>query len=154
MGAFEDAKLGDGIGQKRVLVVDHYVRDAEAVARVARSEGCPTILLNHANTFEIAYRSFKPTVIVLNLYMPQFDGIDGARWLAERGNAAPLVLVGHHGSLFARAAKAVAEKAGFPVRFFNKPLTDDLIREMLGDDRSDDRATASVHLVPRRIATS
>lgn len=138
--------------QKRVLVVDHYVRDAEAVARVAHGRGYPTVLLNHANTFEIAYRSFRPSLIVLNLYMPQFDGIDAARWLAERDNAAPLILVSHHGSLFARAAKAVAERAGFPVCFFNKPLTDRMILEMLETEAAASPADAMVGLPPRQVA--
>lgn len=122
--------------RERILVVDQFARDAEAIARVARSLGHPTVVLNHPSAFDVAYRSFKPSLIILDLYLPQFDGIDAARWLAERNNRAPLVLISHQGSLFARAAKAIAELAGFPVRFFAKPLSDALIHEMLAADET------------------
>ena len=43
--------------------------------------------------FKTAYAAFKPTAVVVDLALPDTDGIELFRWLADRGCTLPIVIL-------------------------------------------------------------
>lgn len=76
----------------RLLVIDDQQELCDFIAEVAKDLGYDTLTVTDAETFRRAYLNFNPTVVVLDLQMPGFDGIELLRYLGSQ-NARTQVLV-------------------------------------------------------------
>ena len=80
------------ISPNRLIVVDDDAGVADFVATVARNCGYDVrVALTLAKLKEI-YATYEPTVIALDLTMPDADGIEVMAWLAEAKCQARIVL--------------------------------------------------------------
>lgn len=70
---------------KRLLVVDDEPDFADFVKRTAEGMGYDVSALSDPNLFKEAYAAFKPNVIVLDMVMPDIEGIELVQWLAQQG---------------------------------------------------------------------
>ena len=120
----------------RVLIADEDHAVAQQISQAARDRGWDSETIATLPEFEDRYQALRPTRIVANLFLPQFDGIDMTRWLIAAGNRAPLFLMSHRGRLFVRAAEALAHNAGFPVHYLAKPLTENALCTILSTNRN------------------
>ena len=69
------------MNEKRLLVVDDEVAFGAFVRRVAQGLDFAVEVTSTADAFKEAYERFHPTVIVLDIVMPETDGIELIRWL-------------------------------------------------------------------------
>lgn len=77
----------------RLLLIDDEPALADYMAAAARMTGyAPTIAADQPS-FVAAYDATVPDVVVLDLGMPNTDGIEFLRYLAERDFAGPVLIV-------------------------------------------------------------
>ena len=75
---------------KRLLVVDDEPDFADFVKRTAEGLDYEVSALSDPNLFKHAYAEFNPDVIVLDMVMPDIEGIELVQWLAEQSCTATI----------------------------------------------------------------
>lgn len=78
---------------KRLLIIDDEPDFGQYVQKVAEGMGFDVRATTLAPQFKEAYRDFDPTVIVLDVVMPETDGIELVNWLSDRHFQGALVVV-------------------------------------------------------------
>ena len=107
---------------RRLLVVDDEPEFADVVRRVGESKNFVVRTLIDSLEFEETYRRFSPSVIVLDIVMPDMDGIEIVRWPSS--NTAPVILTTGYGSHFANAAEELGSIEGqFSITTIAKPTS-------------------------------
>jgi EAL domain-containing protein (putative c-di-GMP-specific phosphodiesterase class I) len=76
----------------RLLVVDDQPDILDFVGQVAESLGYDVRLVNNAQACRDSLRDFKPTMVILDLQMPETDGIELIRELANLGTRASILI--------------------------------------------------------------
>ncbi|HET6619159.1 MAG TPA: response regulator [Dongiaceae bacterium] len=77
----------------RVLVVDDTDDILTLVHGVTRRMGLLTATLNNSARFMTTFVRFKPDIIVLDIVMPNVDGIEIIHWLTDVGYAGRLIVM-------------------------------------------------------------
>jgi EAL domain-containing protein (putative c-di-GMP-specific phosphodiesterase class I)/CheY-like chemotaxis protein len=77
----------------RLLIADQEADIVDFVGRVGRKVGYSVAGARSGAEFVRLYESFQPSLIVLELHLPDTDGVELLRSLAARGCAAPIVLM-------------------------------------------------------------
>jgi two-component system KDP operon response regulator KdpE len=109
---------------KRVLIIDDEQAFARFVEKVASGLGYDAIVTSTADAFRSAYRAVPPDVIVLDIVMPDEDGIELIDWLVGQGCRAHILIISGYGATFADAAQTIAETKGkLRVTQLQKPIT-------------------------------
>ncbi len=89
-------------------------------------------MINDPKLFKKTYDADKPDRIVLDIVMPELDGIEIIEWLSSVGNKAPVLIVTGYNPHFAEAAKVFAKVKGrFSVTSLTKPMSAKDLRESL-----------------------
>jgi FixJ family two-component response regulator len=84
-----------------------------------------------------AYKSFKPTTIILDTIMPGMDGNEIVLWLEQQKCTARLIIVTGYIADYAVHAKMLAEYKGLrPVTTLHKPIDVSQLRAVLGSKES------------------
>src|SRR5262245_11052949 len=86
----------------RILVVDDEPGISELVATVLRYEGYEVAVASNGREALDAVESFHPKLVVLDVMLPDLDGFEVQRRLAQAGTRAPV--------LFLTARDAVEDK--------------------------------------------
>ena len=68
---------------KRLLIMDDERDFAELVGEVGAKVGYEVRIVTQVGEFESAYWEFDPTVVVMDIVMPQINGIELVRWMAN-----------------------------------------------------------------------
>ena len=77
----------------RLLVIDDEEGICEFVAEVATDLGFSARLTTRVEDFRAEFKDFDPTIIVMDLQMPDIDGIELLRELASLDCQAQIVLI-------------------------------------------------------------
>jgi len=106
--------LGEGhaVAKERLMVVDDDADFGSFVRRVAHKLNFEVEVATRGSAFMAAYERFAPTVVVLDIVMPDIDGIELIRWLIEKQSKARIVLISGFDAQYGKAAAALAELAG------------------------------------------
>ncbi len=78
---------------KRLLIIDDEPEFGQFVRKVAEKMDFEVRVTTQAKHFKEAYQAFDPTVIVLDVVMPEIDGIELVNWLADRNYRGKLIIV-------------------------------------------------------------
>jgi FixJ family two-component response regulator len=108
-----------------VFLVDDEPGMLKALTRLLRAEGFTVHAFTSANTFLQSYRPETPGCLVLDVAMPELNGLELQQRLTRSGALLPIVFLTGQGDIptSVRAIKAGA------VDFLTKPVTDaDLLR--------------------------
>lgn len=97
---------------KRLLVIDDEADFGTFVGRVARGLGFEVTLTRRAAEFQEAYRQFVPTHILVDVVMPDSDGIEIIGWLAAMGCEGRIFIISGHNSRYVKAAKEIGASQG------------------------------------------
>ena len=139
------------VAQASVTVVDDDVLVLRALDRLLRSAGFAVETFSSAQDF-LQCRGDGPGCVVMDLSMPELDGLALQRALADAEDSRPVVFISGHGSV---PSSVEAMKAG-AVDFLTKPIDDQkllaAVRIALEKDRSAREVDAERASVTARIA--
>jgi len=111
------------MGAQRLLVIDDQKDFADFVRKVAEDIGFEVTVINESPQFEAVYESVDPNVIVLDIVMPDRDGIEIVQSLVDSGNKAKVIIVTGYNPSYARVAELMASTRGsFTIETLNKPV--------------------------------
>jgi DNA-binding NtrC family response regulator len=100
---------------KSLLAIDDDELILRLIRDVGENAGYEVVTVQDANYLDAALDGNDPTLIILDLVMPNFDGVEVLRILADRGTAARVLMIsGFDATLLARARK-LAEVWGLDV---------------------------------------
>jgi CheY-like chemotaxis protein len=97
---------------KRILIVDDEPDFLVVVRRVAEGLGFEVECMTHGRDFKQAYTRFDPTVVILDMVMPDVDGIELIEWLAEVQSKANVIIISGFTPIYAKTAMALGEAKG------------------------------------------
>ena len=116
----------------RLLICDDEERFGRFVQRVAMDLDFEVQVTSSADDFIAAYDDFEPTVIVLDMIMPDMDGNELILWLAQRRSPADLIICTGYNPDYATNAKILAEFKGLKsVTTLRKPVSVASLRQAL-----------------------
>ncbi len=119
------------MAEKRLLVVDDRPELGEVVRRAAVDIGYEVQVTVHANEFMRVFEEFDPTVVVLDIVMPDIDGIELVKWLYERGTDAKVFVTTAFNPHYAQMAEALGEAKGLDISLIKKPFRVAELRDAL-----------------------
>lgn len=100
------------MASNRLLVIDDDLASSAIIGRIARGCGYDTIITIDADDFRSRVSSWEPTVIVLDLSMPEMNGDQVIAWLAKRGCKAHILIVSGLELARMREAEATGRSLG------------------------------------------
>ena len=116
---------------KRLLVVDDEPDFADFEIRTAEGIGYEVTALSDPNLFKDAYQKTDPDVVVLDLVMPDIEGIELVQWLAEQGCEALILVVTGYNPYYGKMALGLGGVRGLKVETHQKPIYLATLREAL-----------------------
>jgi CheY-like chemotaxis protein len=111
------------MSERRLLVVDDEPDFAEFVSNAAGELGYETRVCTQPKEFRSIYAEFAPTHIVLDVVMPEIDGIEIMQWLADQRSTARVVITTGYNPQYAKMAGLVGADRGLQaVKILTKPV--------------------------------
>lgn len=133
----------------RVLILDDDAAVGETIRFVAESAGMEARSFFRPAAFFEAIDDWQPTHIVLDLVMPEMDGVEIMRHLSERRNDARIIILSGVGSRVLDAAeRTAAEKGLHVVGVLSKPISPKELRNFFKNGKPTAKAAATE--TPRR----
>ena len=119
--------------EKRLLVIDDEREIGEFIRTVAEEMGYEVQVTSSADEFQAAYASFRPTLIMLDIVMPDIDGIELLRYLASRGCQAKVLVMSGYSEKYLDSAQKLSDAYGLHnIDRLTKPIRLAKLREVLG----------------------
>lgn len=100
---------------KSLLVIDDEPDFAKHIGRAANELGYDATVTTGAQQFKNAYDEIDPEVIVLDVIMPEVDGIELVNWLASRHCRAKLIIITGFTPCYAELARILGAAKGIPM---------------------------------------
>ena len=108
---------------KRLLIVDDEPDFGEFVRQVAQLLDYEVKVAINSRSFQQTYVDFQPTLIILDMVMPDMDGNEVLLWLLQQGYSAGLIITTGYSPDYAQEAKTLAEFNGLQrVSTLTKPV--------------------------------
>lgn len=98
--------------RRRLLVMDDEAAFGRFVRRIAEGEGYEVEVLTQPRDFAAAFERFAPDMIVLDIVMPEVDGIELIRWLIAQSAHVRLVIMTGFNPMYATMGAVLAEAHG------------------------------------------
>ena len=126
------------MSKERLLVVDDEADFGAFVRRVAKKLDFEVEVTTQARDFKQIYKRFDPTVIVLDIVMPEVDGIELIQWLAAVRSLARIIIISGFDPHFSKAAEVLGKVQGIgSIVRLKKPVSvSDLESALIGRDDS------------------
>jgi CheY-like chemotaxis protein len=122
------------MSEKRLLIVDDEPEFGELVRKVAVSLGYEARVTASGRAFQDAYHEMNPTMIVMDMVMPEMDGNELVLWLMEQHYTAHLIIITGYSPDYAKDARVLAEFSGLrSVKTLTKPIGLAKLREALSN---------------------
>ena len=106
------APPNSGASAKRLLVMDDEAAFGRFIRRIAEGEGYEVEVLTVPREFAEAYERFRPAVVILDVVMPEIDGIELIRWLIARQANIKLIVMTGFNPMYATMGAVLAEAHG------------------------------------------
>lgn len=120
--------------KKRLLVVDDEPGFREFIQEAATGLGFEVATAANGAKARDVYAAFKPHIILLDIVMPEVDGIEFTRWLASEKTTSRVILVTGYNPHYAESAGRLGTALGLPsIKFLTKPLRLATLAEVLKD---------------------
>jgi DNA-binding response OmpR family regulator len=111
------------MSEQRLLVIDDEPGFGAFVQQVAEGESFTVRVTTRADEFKEALATFRPTVIALDVVMPDVEGIELLQFLADANWTGPVLVISGYTPDYLRLAKALGGSRGLPsVTTLTKPI--------------------------------
>lgn len=119
----------------RLLILDDDLAVAQTIAFIAENAGLKTRISTDSTVFFAALDEWPPDYIALDLVMPEMDGVEVMRLLAQRGCSAKVIITSGVGNRVLGAAQRSAEEHGLNVvGVVSKPFSAKVFRALISND--------------------
>jgi EAL domain-containing protein (putative c-di-GMP-specific phosphodiesterase class I)/ActR/RegA family two-component response regulator len=133
----------------RLLILDDDEAVGAALARIARRMGMETRVVTHPSAFFTELELWAPTHLALDLVMPEMDGVQVLRLLAERDCRSMIIITSGIGSRVLEAAQRSAEEYRLNIAgILSKPFDTAILRDLLGRLPPESARPAAVETPP------
>jgi DNA-binding NtrC family response regulator len=123
---------------KKLLVVDDQNGITKVVEMIARQLGINARSLNSSAQATETFMAFKPDVLMLDMIMPEKDGIDVLNEILLTGIPVKVVLTSGFGESYLRLAEGVAKfHDNQNVSILRKPFRREELMKLLADLTAD-----------------
>ena len=117
-----------------ILVVDDDIQYRRLLERIISGAGHVVEQISKPTDLFDRYDQLAPDIIFLDIFMPDFDGIQVARWLVEKRFKGRLVFMTGHDTCFLRAARiSVQQETEADVVTLEKPARVEQILDLISD---------------------
>jgi EAL domain-containing protein (putative c-di-GMP-specific phosphodiesterase class I) len=117
------------MASNRLLVIDDEPVSSATVGRIARGCGFDSIITTDVDDFRSRIMSWNPTVLVLDLAMPEMDGIELMHWLAQKNCEAHILIITGSDEAARKAAAELGKSLGLKMAgTMGKPLRVEKLR--------------------------
>ena len=110
------------MSDKRLFVVDDVPELGEAVGFLAEALGYECKVTAHGKDFMREYERFQPTAFVLDIVMPEIDGITLVRWLQQKSCNAKVLVASGVNPDYADFAETIGDENGLDITRLSKPF--------------------------------
>lgn len=111
------------MNKKRLLVLDDELEFVTLVGEIAKRLDLDVAATCDWREFQDAYNKSIPDIIVIDVVMPEKDGVEMAKWIANQGYAGRLIVVSGYNPLYTDMVRVLCKKYGFEdVKEMRKPL--------------------------------
>ena len=122
----------------KLLVIDDAPAITALIKRISEPCGFTVFATSDPAEFERRFEADPPDVICLDLAMPEVDGIEMLRYLADRNCTCPLIIVSGFDPVIVSSALRLAEARGLTVAgAIAKPVNFPAFRQMLANVSAD-----------------
>ena len=116
---------------KRLLVIDDEPGFCNFVREVAEEAGYDVIVAADAEGFRNAYGEKSPDAVVVDVVMPDVDGIELVKWLGQQGSTARILVMTGYNPQYADAAVVLGDVQGLSIKRYSKPVRSATLRAEL-----------------------
>ena len=107
-----------------LLIVQDDSAFSTVLADIATQCGYEPIIIGNSREFRRTYRDTLPAVIITELFMPDFDGVEMVNWLIERKSRSKVIMTAKFSPELAEPAVLIAEAANlFTVTVLAQPVS-------------------------------
>lgn len=108
---------------RRLLILDDDSAVLQTVTRMARALGAEVCACQTLGEFDAALSSFAPDIILIDLMMPEFDGIEVLSRVKPHPDVAVYVITGADRRTFEASREVLASSRTQVAGFLQKPFT-------------------------------
>ncbi len=138
------------MGSKQILIVDDEIGIRELLSEILFDEGYQVSLAENAEQARIYRNEHEPDLVLLDIWMPDTDGITLLKeWVEQEMLTMPVVMMSGHGTL---ETAVEATRIG-AVDFLEKPISMQKLLSTIAKAISDNAPKLKSHDALERIAT-
>lgn len=100
------------MAENRILAVDDDEGFRDFLTTLLKDTDSHTKITATGPEFKHAYAEFDPTVVVLDMVMPDTDGFELMQWLVEQGYSSRVVLITGFNTRYAEMAETLGTDRG------------------------------------------
>lgn len=129
---------GRAMSNQRLLAVDDNKPFLEIVRKIAVELDYDVELASDGVAFKKIYETFQPHTVLVDLIMPDIDGMELIQWLAQLKTPPRVIVVTGYSPKYANLAKMLGEGKGLSdVIALTKPIKATDLRDALMDETED-----------------
>jgi EAL domain-containing protein (putative c-di-GMP-specific phosphodiesterase class I) len=120
--------------RRRILILDDDAAVGQTIQWLAESLGFETEAVTRPEEFFLRLAQTSPDIVTIDLVMPDLDGVEVMRRLAERKSRAQIVISSGMGTRVLDAAQRSAQEHGLSIAgVIPKPITKEALRALIGE---------------------
>jgi DNA-binding response OmpR family regulator len=110
--------------ERRLLAIDDDPNFGEFIRRAGTRRNFEVKITTDPREFQTLYVSFDPSLIILDIAMPEVDGIELVRWLATKNCAGRVIIASAFDPIYAVMAEKIGALAGLvSISRLSKPVS-------------------------------
>jgi EAL domain-containing protein (putative c-di-GMP-specific phosphodiesterase class I) len=122
------------MASRRILILDDDTAVGQTIQWIAESLGFEAEFVTRPEEFFLRLEQKSPDIITIDLVMPELDGVEIMRLLAERKSRAKIVISSGMGSRVLEAAQRSASEHGLSILgVISKPISKEALHLLVGD---------------------
>ena len=118
--------------KRRLLAIDDEQQNADILFEAGTKFGFDTKVVTDPEAFKDAYQTFDPDVIIVDIVMPEVDGIELLRYLADSACKVPVLVISGFNPHYMHSMEQLGVSWGLPsVSSMKKPFRMDALKSYL-----------------------